>query len=43
MRLEVGIKGNAPLDRIHQLEEYLSASPEWMDVVGDVNLDIEDY
>jgi len=41
MKLEIEIKEDAQIDRIHLLEEYLASSPEWMDVVQDINLDIE--
>jgi len=41
MKLEVEIKENAQIDRIHILQAYLAYSPDWKDIVQNVDFSIE--
>ena len=41
MKLEVEIKDDAQLNRIHILQAYLAYSPDWKDIIQNVDFSIE--
>jgi len=41
MKLEVEIKDDAQLNRIHLLHAYLVYSPDWEDIIQNVDFSIE--